>query len=335
MDDITQLIRRVTDGDANAFDAIVRHYQNPAVAYAYAVLGSRVRAEDAAQDAFLQAWRDLPTLRDAAAFGAWFRRIVFKHADRYRRQSAATASPESIAEAADLSADPVREVIREETRAATRDIVGSLGDGERAAITLFYMAGYSAAEVAAFLGLTETTVKQRLSRARKRLAERMAILVSTELQDMAPSKGTRFVEVARLQRQVTHVLEADDNVLAAYLAPFGKDEGFGAGNDAWASLNVHAVMKEEAMSTLAAGRDGYVRRVGGTSGGDSAYGEPILWVEGQQNAPPQGYYLMAIYDAPAGPYEVDWYWHAAGGASIPAEGRCCLTGRMCPSSPRR
>lgn len=308
--DISNLIRQAAGGDADAFDEIVRRYQNPAVAYAYSLLGSRARAEDAAQEAFLQAWRELPRLRDAATFGAWLRRIVFKYADRDRRRERVTVSLETIAEKAD-GADPAREVLMNETRTNVRDIVASLPDGERAAVTLFYMGGHSAAEVGAFLGLTETTVKKRLERARKRLAERMVAIMGEELNSMAPSKETRFVEVARLLRQVTQAAQSDPDVRAAYLAPFGKDEGFGAGNDAWASLNVHLVLQDEALPALATGRDEYVRRVG----------EPILWVDAQQNAPPQGYYRMAIYDAPAGPYEVDWYWHRASDAVLPSDAR--------------
>lgn len=310
MKDINTLIQQAASGDANAFDEIVRHYQNPAVAYAYTLLGSRARAEDVAQEAFLQAWRDLPMLRETATFGAWLRRIVFKYADRDRRRERVTVSLETITENPD-GTNLTREVAMNETRASVRDIVASLPDGERAAVTLFYMGGHSTVEVGAFLGLTESTVKKRLERARKRLAERMVAIVSEELGDMAPGKETRFVEVARLLRQITQVAEADANVLAAYLAPFGSDEGFEAGNDAWASLNVHLVLRDEAMPELATGRGAYVRRVG----------EPILWTETQQNAPPQGYYLMAIYDAPAGPYEVDWYWHPATRATIPADAR--------------
>ena len=310
MRDIQTLIGEAAGGDANAFDEIVRRYQNPAVAYAYSLLGSRVRAEDAAQEAFLQAWRDLALLRETATLGAWLRRIVFKYADRDHRRERVTVSLESVAETAD-GADPAREVFMNELQASVRDIVASLPDGERAAVTLFYMGGHSAGEVGAFLGLTEGAVKKRLERARKRLAERMVAIVSEELGDMAPGKETRFVEVARLLRQITQVADADGNVLAPYLAPFGSDEGFGAGNDAWASLNVHLVLRDEALPALATGRGEYIRRAG----------EPILWNDTQQNAPPRGYYQMAIYDAPAGPYEVDWYWYPATGATIPTDAR--------------
>ncbi|MBC8137184.1 MAG: hypothetical protein H8F28_14990, partial [Fibrella sp.] len=52
----------------------------------------------------------------------------------------------------------------------------------------------------------------------------------------------------------------------------------------------------------------------------------------QQNAPPQGYYQMAIYDAPAGPYEVDWYWYPVAGATIPSDARVLFNRGAIPAS---
>ena len=79
------LVVQAQRGDTAAFDLLVRHYQDRAVAYARSILCDPAAAEDAAQDAFLQAWRDLPSLAEPNAFPAWFRRIVFKYCDRIRR----------------------------------------------------------------------------------------------------------------------------------------------------------------------------------------------------------------------------------------------------------
>ena len=141
----------------------------------------------------------------------------------------------------------------------------------------------------------------------------------------ASARDTRFVEVARLLRKVTQVLENDADVLAAYLAPFGTDEGLGAGNDAWASLNVHAILRDDALPALATVAGEYVARIT----------EPILWVTGQQNAPPQGYYRMAIYSAPGGAYEVDWYWHTATGATLPMDARVLFNRANVPQSDKK
>ena len=58
---------------------LVRRFQDMAVAYGYSLLRDWQAAEDASQEAFLEAFRDLPKLRQPEAFPGWFRRIVFKH----------------------------------------------------------------------------------------------------------------------------------------------------------------------------------------------------------------------------------------------------------------
>ena len=92
MEEISLLIARATAARAaraeksQAFGEIVRRFQDLAFACAYAVLGDFHLAEDAAQEAFVEAHRELPNLREPAAFGAWLRLIVFKHCDRLTRR---------------------------------------------------------------------------------------------------------------------------------------------------------------------------------------------------------------------------------------------------------
>ncbi|NIR02616.1 MAG: RNA polymerase subunit sigma-24, partial [Gemmatimonadales bacterium] len=62
------------------------HFQDMAVGYAYSILGDFHLAEDAAQEAFVQAYLDLRKLRVPQAFPSWLRRIVFKQCDRFTRR---------------------------------------------------------------------------------------------------------------------------------------------------------------------------------------------------------------------------------------------------------
>src|SRR5512136_3487163 len=80
-------------GDVEAFDALVRQFEDMAVGYAYSVLGDFGLAEDAAQDAFVQAYLDLKTLREPQAFPAWLRRLVFKQCDRITRRKRVPTVP--------------------------------------------------------------------------------------------------------------------------------------------------------------------------------------------------------------------------------------------------
>jgi DNA-directed RNA polymerase specialized sigma24 family protein len=78
---VTALVAGARAGDVDAYAAIVARFQDMAVGYAFAVLRDASLAEDAAQEAFLEAFRRLSDLRDPAAFPGWFRRVVFKQCD--------------------------------------------------------------------------------------------------------------------------------------------------------------------------------------------------------------------------------------------------------------
>ncbi len=167
-------IAQARAGRTRGFDVVVRRFQGMAVAYAYALLRDLASAEDAAQDAFIQAYGDLHMLREPAAFPAWFRRIVFKHCDRARRGKRLPTAPMEAADGAcDPSADPRLMLERREARREVLDAVDALPDNERLAITLFYMNGCSMVEIAAFLETPISTVKSRLHTGRRHLRERM------------------------------------------------------------------------------------------------------------------------------------------------------------------
>jgi RNA polymerase sigma factor (sigma-70 family) len=85
MEALESLVRQVQAGDFDAYGAIVRRFQDMAVGYAYSILGDFHLAEDAAQEAFIEAFRTISNLREPAAFPGWFRPIVRKHCNRLTR----------------------------------------------------------------------------------------------------------------------------------------------------------------------------------------------------------------------------------------------------------
>jgi RNA polymerase sigma factor (sigma-70 family) len=172
-----------------AYAALVRRYQDMAVGCAYSLLGDFHLAEDAAQDAFVQAHRDLAALREPRAFASWLRRIVFKQCDRItRRKRVRTAPLDAAASVPSPAPRPDQAAERSEMGARVLEAVRSLPDRQRMVTTLFYIDGYSQKEIAEFLEVPTTTVKNRLHASRKRLKERMLDMVEEQLKQNAPDE---------------------------------------------------------------------------------------------------------------------------------------------------
>ncbi len=161
-------------------------------------------AEDAAQEAFVGAWTELPRLREPAAFPGWFKRIVFMRCSRFlrRRHPAAECQLEEVWPMA--TSDPGEELEARDEKAKVLGAIGRLPDQERMATMLFYISAYSRQEIASFLGLSAATVNNRLRSARKRLQKEMLKMAKRELQGQAPSRDERFVQ------RVAHLLQPED-----------------------------------------------------------------------------------------------------------------------------
>jgi RNA polymerase sigma factor (sigma-70 family) len=141
-----------------------------AVGTAYAVVGDWQRAQDIAQEAFLEAWLHIQRLENPAAFAGWFRRIVVGkcHRELRRREARVVWAPDS-----DIIICPGPTADLAVHAAEQRDIVShalrALPDDERLVAVLHYIGGHTYADVAAFVGIPVTTVDDRLRRSRKRL----------------------------------------------------------------------------------------------------------------------------------------------------------------------
>ncbi|MGI4791758.1 MAG: sigma-70 family RNA polymerase sigma factor [Janthinobacterium lividum] len=174
-----------------AFDHLVRNYQDMAFGCAYAILGDFQCAEDAAQDAFLAAWQHLGQLVYPAAFPGWLRRIVVTQCRRQtRNRRLNTISLDDVALQADGNMALIAE--QQETHGELTAAIGQLPEGERIVVVLFYLNEYSQREIAAFLDISESTVKKRLASARKRLKEGMTVVMEDQLKQQRPSRDDDF-----------------------------------------------------------------------------------------------------------------------------------------------
>jgi RNA polymerase sigma factor (sigma-70 family) len=180
VEELASLVIRARAGHLDAYGEIVRRFQDMAYGYAYSLLGDFHLAEDAAQEAFIEAYIRLAELREPAAFPGWFRRVVFKHCDRITRRKRAHTVPLEEDMLIGTPEPPLTE-LREQVLEAVRN----LPERERETTTLFYINGYSQKEIADFLEVPVTTVQKRLHDSRRKLKERMLGMVEETLKSNA------------------------------------------------------------------------------------------------------------------------------------------------------
>jgi RNA polymerase sigma-70 factor (ECF subfamily) len=165
-----ELLRAYADGDASAFDELIRRHRDRLWAVALRTTRDREEAADALQDALISAYKAAGSFRGEAAVTTWLHRIVVNAClDRMRRRHAraTVALPE---EGPNEPAETRDRVAERDTRMIVEDALRQLPVEQRAAIVLVDIEGWSVADTAVVLGVAEGTVKSRCARGRARLA---------------------------------------------------------------------------------------------------------------------------------------------------------------------
>ena len=164
LNDETQLVEAAQDGHLGSFGALYERYHSPMVALAYSMLADRDQAEDAAQEVFALACRDIGSLKSKERFGAWLAGICRNVARQMRRAN--KAKPVALNE--DCAAHDRDDWA--DRRQAIRQAVWSLREGERELVVLRYFDGFSQARISEVLNLSPQAVNGRLVRAKRKIA---------------------------------------------------------------------------------------------------------------------------------------------------------------------
>ncbi len=160
-------VQRVLGGDLAAFEGIVRRWQGPLINLAFRFCRDRHRAEEMAQDAFLQIFRSLGKFRADAAFSTW---IFAVSLNLYRSSTRRRSLPaESIDALAELAAEEIPQLAfeRNERDELVRRAVAALPPRYRDAVAVFYLREMDLRETASILGVSEGTAKAWLHRGRE------------------------------------------------------------------------------------------------------------------------------------------------------------------------
>src|SRR5215203_1514830 len=173
-----KLAERAKNGDTVAYEELVRGHQAVAFRTAYLIVGDASEAEDAAQEAFVKAYRALGSFRSGAPFRPWLLAVVANEARNRRRAAGRRAGLflRAVRERApeNSPSSPEASILAAERREELLDAIGGLREEARWAIACRYFLGLSEVETASVLGCARGTVKSRLSRALGRLRAEIA-----------------------------------------------------------------------------------------------------------------------------------------------------------------
>ena len=164
------LVEQAKQGDKQAFTTLVLRYGDRLYSVAFRILRDTTRAEDAVQQAFLMAWRELRRLRDDDRLEAWLYRLLvnacfaeMRHTRRWQPRLIAVTDPDLGGPSTDDT--QVSVALRDELERAFR----RLSAEQRAVLAMHHYLGLSGDEIAETLGISSGTVRSRLHYARQRM----------------------------------------------------------------------------------------------------------------------------------------------------------------------
>ena len=211
--DDVQLIRKTLSGDDAAFGILVEKYQKSVHALVWRKIGDYHYAEDIMQDAFLQAYKKLSTLKNPNQFAGWLYVIANRLCiDWMRKQKWMRAQNLVMQSLADTSAEEIEKSsytyhVSEQSRtertehchALVKKLLEKLPESERTVVMLYYLDEMTTKEIGKFLGVSVNTIVSRLHRARKRLQIDQELLVQEVLDDVQLSENLKENIMSQLE----------------------------------------------------------------------------------------------------------------------------------------
>ncbi len=168
-------------GDFDAFNILVTRYRHGVVRAAQAILG-RNDAEDVAQDAFLLAFKALPSLEEPRRFAAWLHAITRHRAFRFLARERARRSAHIAMDGFLLERVPalMRPMAEQEVEEEIQSALRSISPDHALVLRLHFLDGMPLKRIAAFLGESVSTVKWRAHRGRRLMRERIRLIRRNE-----------------------------------------------------------------------------------------------------------------------------------------------------------
>lgn len=171
-----ELVTRIRGGNLDAFETLYRRYKDELYRTALAITRDRGAAEELLQDCFLRAYDHMDRVDGYASLRPWLHRIIVNLSYNWAtKKRLRLVSVEDVFDRLMMvpRSSPERAFERQELLQVVDDALRSLSMPQRAVVVLFYLQGFSLAEIAYVLDCPVGTVKSRLHNARKALRQRL------------------------------------------------------------------------------------------------------------------------------------------------------------------
>jgi RNA polymerase sigma-70 factor (ECF subfamily) len=178
-------IDRVLKGDTNAFAHLINKYKDMAFTLALKIVKSREDAEEVAQDSFLKAYEKLASFKGDSKFSTWLYTIVYRSSlTKVRKKKLETTNIDSFVidnHKEDHDFPQLEAIKNSEQKKYVKKAIDNLGETDALLITLFYLHDNSVEEIQEITEMSQSNVKVRLFRARKKLYNELSLILKEEI----------------------------------------------------------------------------------------------------------------------------------------------------------
>ena len=170
--EVKYTIKRVKDGDKEAFSSLVNAYKDMVFTVCLRMLSSDADAEEAAQDVFVKAFRSIGSFQAKAKFSTWLYRIAYNHCISVIRKKVKMIDlvddiPEGEVDEGEMNG--LDKISAEERSKYLKLAIESLAETDAVVVTLFYYDELSLEEIAQVTGLSSSNIRIKLHRSRKKM----------------------------------------------------------------------------------------------------------------------------------------------------------------------
>jgi RNA polymerase sigma-70 factor (ECF subfamily) len=181
-------IREILKGDTGSFSQLVEKYSRLAFSLSMKLLNQREDAEEAAQDSFVKAYNSLSSFQSSSTFKTWFFRIVYNTSIsklRTRKNFEVKFEDVKITDSEiNYTENAIGKLNSEDRQKYLQIGLDRLAPDERALLNMYYYEDFSMDEISAITGLTESNVKVKIHRSRKRLLQELKVVLKDEVISM-------------------------------------------------------------------------------------------------------------------------------------------------------